>query len=55
VERWQAVRSAYRTHLANLSLILHPWSLVDSTRQTSTEVERRLKVEVTALETLLAT
>jgi len=28
---------------------------VDSTRQTSTEVERRLKVEVTALETLLAT
>jgi hypothetical protein len=55
VERWQAVRSAYRTHLANLSLILHPWSLLDSTRQTSTEVERRLKVEVTALETLIAT
>jgi Family of unknown function (DUF6399)/IclR helix-turn-helix domain len=55
VERWQAVRSAYRTHLAHLSLILHPWSLLDSTRQTSTEVERRLKVEVTALETLIAT
>jgi hypothetical protein len=55
VERWQAVRSAYRTHLANLSLILHPWSLLDSTRQTSTEVECRLKVEVTALETLIAT
>ena len=55
VERWQAVRSAYRTHLANLALILHPWSLLDSTRQTSTEVERRLKVEVTALETLIAT
>jgi hypothetical protein len=55
VECWQAVRSAYRTHLATLSLILHPWSLLDSTRQTSTEVERRLKVEVTALETLIAT
>jgi hypothetical protein len=55
VECWQAVRSAYRTHLAHLSLMLHPWSLLDSTRQTSTEVERRLKVEVTALETLMAT
>jgi Family of unknown function (DUF6399) len=55
VERWQAVRSAYRTHRANLSLILHPWSLLDSTRQTSTEVERRLQVEVTALEILIAT
>lgn len=52
VKRWQDVRSAYRTHLANLSLILHPWSLVDSTRQTSTEVEHRLQAEVTALEVL---
>ncbi len=55
VKRWQNVRSAYRTHLANLSLILHPWNLVDSTRQTSSEVERRLRAEVTALETLMAT
>ena len=55
VKRWQDVRSAYRTHLSNLSLILYPWNLLDSVRQTSTEVERRLRAEVTALETLMAT
>ena len=36
VKRWQGVRSAYRTHLANLSLTLHPWRLMDLTRQTLT-------------------
>ena len=55
VKRWQDVRSAYRTHLTNLSLILHPWNLVDSVRQTATEVEHRLRSEVIALETLIAT
>jgi hypothetical protein len=55
VQRWQGVRSTYRTHLSNLSLILHPWGLVDSIRQTSQEVERRLHAEVAALEMVLAT
>ena len=55
VTRWQGVRSAYRQHLANLSRIMHPWRLVDSTRQTSQEVERQLQAELQALETLLET
>jgi hypothetical protein len=53
VKRWQDVRSAYRTHLANLSLVLHPWRLWDSTRQSSQEVERQLQAEIAALETLM--
>lgn len=53
VKRWQDVRSTYRNHLSNLSLILHPWCLLDSTRQTSTAVERRLQDEIEALESLL--
>jgi hypothetical protein len=55
VQRWQDVRSAYRTHLSNLSLILHPWGLVDATRQTSQEVERQLHAEIQGLETWLET
>jgi hypothetical protein len=55
VKRWQGIRSAYRTHLANLSLTLHPWRLMDLTRQSSQEVEHRLQTEVTALETVIAT
>jgi hypothetical protein len=55
VQRWQGVRSAYRHHLDNLSLILHPWRLSDVKRQTSQDVERQLHAEVAALETLLAT
>ena len=55
VARWQGVRSAYRQSLSNLSRIMHPWRLVDSTRQTSQEVERQLHVELQALETLLET
>ena len=55
VARWQGVHSAYRQHLANLSRIVHPWRLVDATRQTSQEVERQLHGEIQALETLLAT
>jgi DNA-binding transcriptional ArsR family regulator len=53
VKRWQDVRSAYRNHLTNLSLILHPWCLLDSTRQTSNEVERRLQDESERLESLI--
>ena len=55
VARWQGVRSAYRQRLSNLSRIMHPWRLVDSTRQTSQEVERQLHVEIQGLETLLET
>jgi hypothetical protein len=55
VNHWQGVRSAWRQHLANLSRIMHPWRLVDSTRQTSKEVERQLHAELQALETLLET
>ena len=53
VARWQGVCSAYRQSLSNLSRIVHPWRLVDSTRQTSQEVERQLHVEIQVLETLL--
>jgi IclR helix-turn-helix domain len=55
VTRWQGVRLAYRQSLANLSRLMHPWRLVDSTRQTSEEVERQLQAEIEALETLLET
>src|SRR5262245_31751681 len=55
VARWQGVRSAYRQSLSNLSRILHPWRLVDSTRQTSQEVERQLQAELQALERWLET
>jgi hypothetical protein len=55
VKRWQDVRSAYRNHLANLSLILHPWRLLHSTRQSSQEVEHQLQAEIAALETLMET
>ena len=34
---------------------MHPWRLVDSTRQTSQEVERQLQAEIAALETLIET
>jgi len=54
VHHWQGVRSTWRQHLSNVSRILHPWRLVDSTRQTSQEVEHQLQAELQALETLLA-
>jgi len=38
-----------------VSLIVHPWRLVDSTRQTSQEVERRLQAEIEAIEALMET
>jgi hypothetical protein len=55
VKHCQDVRSAYRERLSNLSRIMHPWRLTDSTRQTSQEVERQLQAELQALETLLET
>ncbi len=53
VIRWQSVRSAYRSHLETLSFIVHPWHLMESTRQASAEVEGRLRAEIGALEVLL--
>lgn len=55
VTHWQGVRSGWRQHLSNLSRIIHPWRLVDSTRQTSQEVEGQLHAELQALERLLET
>jgi hypothetical protein len=55
LNHWQGVGSAWRQRLANLSRILHPWRLADSTRQTSQEVEEQLRAELEAIETLLET
>jgi hypothetical protein len=46
---------AWRHSLANLSRIMHPWRLVDATRQTSQEVAGQLHAEIQTLETLLET
>src|SRR2546421_4826132 len=55
VNHWQGGHSAWKQHLSNLSRILHPWRLVDSTHQTSLAVEHHLQAEIQALETLLET
>jgi Family of unknown function (DUF6399) len=55
VKRWQAVRNAYRHPLANRSLTVHPWRLLDATRQTSQEVEHQLQAEIAALAPLIET
>jgi len=55
VHHWQEVGRAWRQHLSNVSGILHPWRLLDSIRQTSTEVEEQLRAELKAIETLLET
>jgi hypothetical protein len=55
VTRWESVHRAYRHHLETVSLIVHPWRLVDSTPQTSQEVERRLHAEIDALTACIET
>ena len=50
VTRWESVRLAYRRHLERVSLLVHPWRLVDSTRQNAQDVERQLHAEINALE-----
>ena len=55
VHHWQEVGRAWRQHLSNVSGILHPWRLVDSIRQTSTEVEEQWRAELKAIETWLET
>ena len=52
---WRGIGRAWRQHLSNLSRILHPWRLADSTRQTSKEVQEQLGAELGAIETLLET
>src|SRR5262245_48982648 len=53
LNHWQGVGRAWRQRLSNVSRILHPWRLADSTRQTSKEVEAQLGTELEAMETLL--
>ena len=55
VTYWENVRSAYRHHLTTMSLLVHPWRLVDSMRQTSADVERQLHAETRAIEALITT
>jgi uncharacterized protein DUF6399/winged helix-turn-helix DNA-binding protein len=55
VQRWESVHSAYRHHLERVSLLLHPWCLFDSRRQTSAEVERQVPAEVQAIAVLVET
>jgi hypothetical protein len=50
---WQEVRRVWRERLGNLSQIIHPWSLVDSTPKTSQAVECQLQGELEAIEALL--
>jgi hypothetical protein len=53
VQHWQEVGRSWRQHLANVSRILHPWRLADSSRQKSQEVKDQLQAELEAIETLL--
>jgi Family of unknown function (DUF6399)/IclR helix-turn-helix domain len=55
VNHWQGVRRAWKEHLSNLSRILHPWRLADSTRQTSKGVEEQLHAALQTIETWLET
>ena len=55
INHWQEVSHAWRQHLSQLSCLLHPWRLVDSTPQTSKTVEEQLRAELQAIETLLET
>jgi hypothetical protein len=55
VNHWQGVHRAWKEHLSNLSRILHPWRLADSTHQTSKEVEEQLHVALQAIATWLET
>jgi Family of unknown function (DUF6399) len=55
VHHCQGVGPTWRQHLCNLSCLLHPWRLADSTRQTSKAVEGQVRAELEAIETFLAT
>ncbi len=55
VTHWESVHSAYRHHLETVSVLVHPWRLVDSRRQTSAEVERQVHAETQAIEAFITT
>jgi hypothetical protein len=55
VQHWQEVRHAYQGHLMRLSLIVHPWRVVDSAPQNSPEVQQQLETEIDAVEAFLKT
>ena len=55
VTYWENVYSVYRHHLTTMSLLVHPWCLVDSMRQTSADVEHQLHAETRAIEAFITT
>ncbi len=55
VTRWETVRSTYQRHLETVSLIMHPWRVADSIRQSSQEVEGQLRDEIDAIESFMET
>ena len=55
VTHWESVPSAYRHHLAPVSLSVPPWRLADSTRQTAAEVARQWHAETQAIEAFIET
>ena len=52
VTRWEEVRTAYRDHLATLSLTLHPFRIADSAPQTSAQVANQLQATLEAITAL---
>src|SRR5205807_5618025 len=52
---WESVRLTSRRHLERVSLSVHPWRLVDATRQSSQEVEHQVHAESHALATFVDT
>jgi hypothetical protein len=49
VQHWETADRTYRQHLERVSLLVPPWRLVASTRQTSHEVEHQVQAAVAAL------
>jgi hypothetical protein len=52
VQRWEEVHSTYRHPLEALSLTLHPFTLHDSTPQTSAQGPQRLHAAIDAIDLL---
>ena len=52
VTRWEETHHTYRSHLASLSHTLHPFCLLDSTPQTSAQVESQLTAAVEGIAAL---
>ena len=54
VQQWEEARQAYRGHLETLSVAMHPFSIWDSTPQSSAQVQVHLQAEIEAIEALAA-